>query len=247
MIVIKSTEEIEKIRVAGRIVNAVLNALCNSAKTGITTAELDEMAYEMIIKAKCEPAFKGYKGYPATICASINDQVVHGIPSKKARLADGDIIGFDVGVGFDGYYADAARTVGVGKVSDKARELIDVTRISLEHAIEQAKEGNRVSDISHAVQSYVEDNGFNVVRHFVGHGVGKEIHEAPEIPNFGKPNKGARLMTGMVLAIEPMVNAGGFEVKVLDDGWTAVTKDGSLSAHFEHTIAVTKFKGEILT
>lgn len=247
MIEIKSSEEIEHIRKAGNIVRKALVALSKFARAGVSTKELDEIAEGIIFKEKGTPAFKGYNGYPNAICASVNNSVVHEIPSSKRILKTGDIISFDVGVGFNDYFADAALTIGIGKISDEAKRLIQVARKALYTAIEKTKEGNRVSDISNAIQAFVESNGFNVVRAFVGHGIGRKIHEEPEIPNFGKPNQGARLKEGMVFAIEPMVNAGTCEVEILPDGWTAITKDGSLSAHFEHTVVVRKNKAEILT
>ena len=247
MIIIRSPEEIEHIRAAGRIVSEVLSVLCKKTVAGISTGELDKLAEEYVTARKGRPAFKGYKGYPATICTSVNSSIVHEIPSHSKILREGDIIGFDVGVEVNGYYADAAYTVGVGRISDTAQKLVEVTKVSLSRAIDEAHEGKRLSDISHAVQKYVEANGFSVVRHFVGHGIGKALHEAPEIPNFGPPDKGARLKEGMVLAIEPMVNEGSYEIDILSDGWTAVTSDRSLSAHFEHTVLVKEKKAEILT
>ncbi len=247
MIEIKTPGEIDTMRAAGKIVKQVLTALCNNAVAGKNTAELDIMAEEMIRAAKSRPAFKGYNGYPSTICSSVNNSIVHEIPSRNKVLKDGDIISFDVGAELDGYFADAAMTVGVGEISPKASKLVEVTRKSLEDAITMAVEDNRISDISSAVQKRVESGGFSVVRYFVGHGIGRRLHEPPEIPNFGPPGRGPRLKAGMVLAIEPMVNEGSWEVKILEDGWTAITRDGSLSAHFEHTVVVGKEKAEILT
>lgn len=247
MIEIRSPEEIENIRAAGRIVHKVLSVLCKHAAPGCPTADLNRIAEELITKEGGVAAFKGYKGYPAAICTSLNDSVVHEIPSRQKVLKEGDIISFDVGVGFNGYYADAAVTTGIGRISGTARKLIDVTRKSLDVGIAQAHESNRVSDISCTIQRYVESYNFSVVRFFVGHGIGRALHEDPEIPNFGPPDKGARLKAGMIFAIEPMVNEGSHGIKVLDDGWTAVTQDGALSAHFEHTISITKEKAEILT
>lgn len=246
MIILRSDEEIGHIRKAGRIVALVLDRLAKYAKPGIETRELDRVALEEILKNKGLPAFKDYKGYPANICVSINEGVVHGIPSAR-KIKDGDIVSIDVGVKSGNFFADAAVTVGVGRVSEQARKLMEATEESLYRGIENAKPGNRLSDISANVQKCVEDRGFSVVRSFVGHGIGEKIHEEPEIPNFGKPGRGPRLESGMILAIEPMVNEGGCEIEILDDGWTAVTKDGSLSAHFEHTIAVRNGAAEILT
>ncbi len=246
MIILRSDEEIGHIRKAGRIVALVLDKMRVCAKPGVETRELDRIALEEILKNKALPAFKGYKGYPANICVSINEGVVHGIPSSR-RLKDGDIVSIDVGVQSGNFFADAAITVGVGAVSDVARRLMKVTEESLSCGIMNARPGNRLSDISASVQERVEKEGFSVVRAFVGHGIGDKIHQEPEIPNFGKPGKGPRLESGMILAIEPMVNEGGYDIEILEDGWTAVTKDGSLSAHFEHTIAVREGGAEILT
>jgi methionyl aminopeptidase len=246
MIILRSDEEIGQIRKAGLIVALVLDKMKVHAKPGVETRELDRIALEVILKSEGLPAFKGYKGYPANICVSINEGVVHGIPGKR-KLKDGDIVSIDVGAKYGNYFADAAITVGVGTISDTARRLMKVTEESLCRGIENAKPGKRLSDISASVQEYVEKNGFSVVRSFVGHGIGEKIHEEPEIPNFGRPGKGSRLESGMILAIEPMVNEGSYEVEILDDGWTAVTKDKKLSAHFEHTIAVRDGSAEILT
>jgi methionyl aminopeptidase len=246
MIILRSNEEIGEIRKAGSIIAQTLEKLKSCAKAGTTTRELDEMARIEILRLGGSPAFKGYKGYPGNICTSINEEVVHGIPSARV-LKDGDILSIDIGVKVKNFYADAALTTGVGRISDAAKKLIKVTEESLYRGIENARAGNRLSDISASIQSFVESNGFSVVRAFVGHGIGERIHEEPEIPNFGAPNKGPRLEPGMILAIEPMVNAGTFEVEILEDGWTAVTQDKKLSAHFEHTVAVTKGEAEILT
>jgi methionyl aminopeptidase len=213
----------------------------------VSTADLDELAEKRIRQAGATPAFKGYHGYPATICASINDEVIHGIPSGRRVLNEGDIISIDVGASLDGYFGDSALTLPVGKISEPAAALLRVTEEALYKAIDEAKPGNRVSDIGHAVQKHVEAYGFSVVREFVGHGIGQRMHEEPQIPNYGEPGHGPRLAEGMVLAIEPMVNAGTAAVKVLADGWTAVTRDQSLSAHFEHTVAVTAGEPWILT
>ncbi|NQT23078.1 MAG: type I methionyl aminopeptidase [Candidatus Omnitrophica bacterium] len=246
MIEVKSSDEIERIRIAGRIARKALDALCNNAKIGRSTAELDRIAEDLILKENGTPAFKGYKGFPNATCTSVNESVVHEIPSKRI-LINGDIVSFDVGVGYKGLYADAAITVGIGRISEESRRLIDVTENSLYAGIDTARAEKRISDISHAIQSVVESKGFSVVRVFVGHGIGRKLHEEPEIPNFGEPNRGPRIREGMLFAIEPMVNVGGSDVKILDDGWTAVTRDGSRSAHFEHTIVVTSGKPEILT
>ncbi len=234
-------------RAANALVADVLAELAAMVAPGVTTADLDAKAEQLVRAGGAEPAFKGYRGYPATLCASVNDQVVHGIPSEKTQLVEGDIISLDMGVKLDGFYGDSAVTVGVGRVSDEASTLLRVTRESLEKAIAQVRVGGRVSDIGHAVQEHVESAGFSVVREFVGHGIGSALHEEPQIANYGEPGRGPRLAEGMTLAIEPMVNMGRPAVKVLADGWTAVTKDGSLSAHFEHTVAVTKNGPLVLT
>ena len=247
MIVCRSAAELERMREAGRLVGEVLTELTAAVAPGVSTAELDEIAERRIRQAGATPAFKGYHGYPATICASINDEVIHGIPSGRRVLAEGDIISIDVGAALDGYYGDSAVTLPVGQVSEQAATLLRVTEESLYKAIEQARPGKRVSDIGHAVQRHVEAFRFSVVREFVGHGIGVRMHEEPQVPNYGEPGHGPRLAEGMVLAIEPMVNAGKPAVKVLADGWTAVTRDTSLSAHFEHTVAVTSGEPWILT
>jgi len=247
VIVCRSAAELERMREAGRLVGEVLTELTAAVAPGVSTAELDEIAERRIRQAGATPAFKGYHGYPATICASINDEVIHGIPSGRRVLAAGDIISIDVGAALDGYYGDSAVTLPVGQVSEQAATLLRVTEESLYKAIEQARPGKRVSDIGHAVQRHVEAFGFSVVREFVGHGIGVRMHEEPQVPNYGEPGRGPQLTEGMVLAIEPMVNAGKAAVKVLADGWTAVTRDGSLSAHFEHTVAVTADGPWILT
>jgi len=232
---------------AGRLVGEVLTELAQKVVPGISTAELDEAAERRITAAGATPAFKGYHGYPATICASINDEVIHGIPSGRRVLREGDIISIDVGASLDGYYGDSAITLPVGHVTEEAATLLRVTEDALLKAIDQVRPGGRVSDVSHAVQQHVEAFGFSVVREFVGHGIGQQMHEEPQVPNYGEPGRGPRLAEGMVLAIEPMVNAGKPAVKVLSDGWTAVTRDKSLSAHFEHTVAVTAGAPWILT
>jgi methionyl aminopeptidase len=247
VIVCRSAAELEKMREAGRLVAEVLTELSGLVAPGVTTAELDEAAEQRIRRAGAIPAFKGYHGYPATICASINEEVIHGIPSGRRMLNEGDIISIDVGAALDGYYGDSAITLPVGQVSEQAGSLLRVTEESLYKAIERARPGGRISDIGHAVQQHVEAYGFSVVREFVGHGIGQRMHEEPQVPNYGEPGRGPRLSEGMVLAIEPMVNAGKPAVKVLADGWTAVTRDSSLSAHFEHTVAVTADGPWILT
>lgn len=234
-------------RPANRLVAQVLEALEAAVVPGVTTADLDALAERMVRDGGAVPAFKGYRGFPATLCTSVNAEVVHGIPSPKRVLTDGDIVSIDIGVKLDGFFGDSAVTVPVGKVPDRTKELLTVTRESLERGISQVKVGGRVSDIGHAVQEWVEAHGFSVVREFVGHGIGEHLHEEPAIPNFGSPGRGAKLAEGMVLAIEPMVAMGRHEVRVLGDGWTAVTKDGSLAAHFEHTVAVSADGPLILT
>ena len=231
---------------ACRVVAEVLEGIKSEIAPGVTTKELDGYAESFIVSKGARPAFKGYRGYPASVCTSVNDQVVHGIPSSR-RLKDGDIISLDIGVHYRGFYGDAAVTLPVGNITDEAKRLLSVTDEALSKALEKTEPGVKLSDISFAVQDYVESNGFTVVRNFVGHGIGRELHEEPQIPNFGKPGEGPKLREGMTLAIEPMVNAGGWEVSILGDGWTAVTKDGSLSAHFEHTVALTKDGNDILT
>ena len=239
-------DSIEGIRAAAQVVARALREMGRAVRPGLTTAELDRLAETVIRDCGARPAFKGYRGFPASICPSINEEVVHGMPGERA-LKDGDIIGVDVGAELNGWYGDAARTFAVGAVSDEASRLMRVTEESLMLGIAQARAGNRVGDISHAVQSYVEENGFSVVRDLVGHGIGREMHEEPAIPNYGPPGKGPRLVVGHVLAIEPMVNAGGHAVITRPDGWTVATKDGLLSAHFEHTVAVGPEGPEILS
>lgn len=237
MIILKTPDEIAVMAKASRVVAEVLEVLRSTVKAGITTDELDGLAESEIRLRGAVPAFKGYRNYPKTLCASVNDQVVHGIPSKRV-LKQGDIIGLDLGAIVGGFYGDSAITVAVGGVEERAADLVRITREALALGIEQAIVGNRLSDISHAVQRHVESAGYSVVTEFVGHGIGRQLHEEPQVPNYGKPGQGPRLQPGMVLAIEPMVNMGGAAVRVLDDRWTAVTVDGSLSAHFEHTIAI---------
>jgi methionyl aminopeptidase len=246
VIVCKSPAEIERMRAANMLVADVLAELAAMVAPGVTTSDLDREAERLVRAAGAEPAFKGYRGYPATLCASVNEQVVHGIPSSRA-LNEGDIISLDMGVKLNGFYGDSAVTVPVGRVPDDVAKLLRVTQEALEKGIAQVRIGGRVSDIGHAVQAHVEANGFSVVREFVGHGIGASLHEEPQIANYGEPGRGPRLAEGMVLAIEPMVNMGKSAVKVLPDGWTAVTRDGSLSAHFEHTVAVTKGGPLVLT
>ena len=247
MIICRSVAELERMRDAGRLVAEVLAELAAHVTPGATTADLDRLAEKRIAKAGATAAFKGYHGYPATICASINDEVIHGIPSGRRVLNEGDVISIDVGASLDGYYGDSAITLPVGQVSEETATLLRVTEEALYKAIERARPGGRISDIGHEVQRHVEAYGFSVVREFVGHGIGQRMHEEPQVPNYGEPGRGPRLAEGMVLAIEPMVNAGKPAVKVLADGWTAVTRDGSVSAHFEHTVAVTADGPWILT
>lgn len=244
---LKSGKELGFMREAGAIVAATLHVLSQAAKAGVSTLELDKIAADELAKKKAKPAFLGYHGFPGSLCVSINQEVVHGIPSSKRKLNDGDIVGLDFGCIVGGFYGDAAVTVAVGKVPAATQKLIDVTRESLMMGVDQMRPGNRLGDVSAAVQKHVEANGFSVVRDFVGHGIGRALHEDPPVPNYGKAGAGMRLQPGLVLAIEPMVNAGSAEVLTLADGWTAVTKDGALSAHFEHTVAVTEKGPEILT
>ncbi|MFA5073875.1 MAG: type I methionyl aminopeptidase [Nitrospirota bacterium] len=247
MIILKSRQEIEKIRKAGLVIADVLNSIRSMVREGISTEYLDAFAEQCIRNAGAKPAFKGYRGYPKTLCTSLNNEVIHGIPSKHVVLKQGDILSIDVGAVVDGFYGDAAITVPVGTITDAAERLIQVTEESLYKAIEQAKPGNHLYDISHAVQQHVEINGYSIVREYVGHGIGRNLHEDPQLPNFGEPGKGFLLKPGMVLAIEPMVNAGGCETLLKSDLWTAVTADGSLSAHFEHTVAILNDGPWILT
>jgi methionyl aminopeptidase len=246
-IVIKTAKEVEKMRRAGGIVREVLHAVRAMVKPGATTLDLERVAETMIEEAGAKPAFKGYHGFPCVLCTSLNDQVVHGIPSAKTVLREGDILSVDCGAVIDGYYGDSAITIPVGKVAAGTQRLLQITQGSLERAIETVRPGATLGDVGAAVQEMVEAEGFSVVKEFVGHGIGTHMHEDPQIPNFGQRGRGVRLREGMVLAIEPMVNAGGDAVRVLKDGWTAVTEDGSLSAHFEHTVAVTKDGAAILT
>ncbi|PIU32744.1 MAG: type I methionyl aminopeptidase [Syntrophobacteraceae bacterium CG07_land_8_20_14_0_80_61_8] len=247
MIILKSKREIEKIRKSCRVVAEILARLAEEIVPGVTTWDLTQLSEEWATRLGAVPAFKGYHGFPHALCTSVNEEVVHGIPSRERTVKEGDIISIDFGVVIDGYYGDAALTVAVGRVSDEASRLCEATRESLHQGIAQARVGNRLSDISHAIQAHVEARNFSVVREFVGHGIGRELHESPQIPNYGPPGRGAKLKAGMVLAIEPMINQGGPEVEVLEDRWTAVTLDRSLSAHFEHTIAITDNGPDILS
>jgi methionyl aminopeptidase len=246
VIICKSPVEIEKMRDASALVAEVLAELAGMVAPGISTLELDREAERLVRAAGAEPAFKGYRGYPCTLCASVNEQVIHGIPNKRP-LVEGDVVSLDMGVKKHGFFGDSAVTVPVGRVSEEAQLLLRVTQESLAKGIEQVRLGGRVSDIGHAIQKHVEAHGFSVVREFVGHGIGASLHEEPQIANYGEPGRGPRLAEGMTLAIEPMVNVGKAAVKMLSDGWTAVTRDGSLSAHFEHTVAVTAQGPLVLT
>jgi methionyl aminopeptidase len=247
MIALKSDRELEAMRRSCRVVAQILDEMVRRVEPGVSTGDLDRFAESRCKDLKAKPAFKGYHGFPACVCISVNHEVVHGIPSAKRILKEGDIVGLDFGVSVEGWFGDSARTVRVGTVSEKASQLIEVTRESLYRGAEAARVGNRVFDIGHAVQSYVEPYGYSVVREFVGHGIGKALHEDPQVPNFGPAGKGLPLKAGMVIAIEPMINAGVHTVRVLEDGWTAVTTDRSLSAHYEHTVAITASGPEILT
>lgn len=247
MIVLKTGRELKIMREACRISAGALKVAGEAVEPGVTTEEIDRLAEKYILSQGGVPNFKNYEGYPATACISINNEVIHGIPSAKRKLKAGDIVSIDLGAKFDGYNGDNAATFAVGDVSEEARRLMDVTRESLYEGINAAKAGNRIGDIGHAIQQYVEARGFSVVRTFVGHGVGTDLHEAPEVPNYGNPGRGIRLIPGMTIAIEPMVNAGKAGVSVQPDGWTVLTKDGSLSAHFEHTVAITADGTKIMT
>lgn len=247
MIRIKTLEEIKLMKSAAQIAIKALMAAGSAAKVGVTTSTLDNIVRKTIEEMGATPSFLGYDGFPASACISINNEVIHGIPSKKTVLKDGDIVSIDVGAYKDGYHGDCARTFAVGNISKEAQKLIDVTRQSFYEGIKFAYEGNRISDISNAIEQYTVSNGFSVVRSFVGHGIGKELHETPEVPNYGKAGRGVRLLNGMALAIEPMVNVGCHEVEVLKDGWTVLTKDRKLSAHYENTIVITDKGPEILT
>jgi methionyl aminopeptidase len=247
MIEVKSPREIALMRTGGQILADLMVHLRTGVKPGMSTLEIDEDVAAFIEARGAQPAFKGYRGFPATVCVSINDEIVHGIPSAHRRIKEGDVVSLDLGCIVEGYYADCAFTLALGDVSPRVQALLDVTRESLDHAIGECRPGRRLSDVSHAVQRHVEAHGFSVVRAFVGHGIGRRLHEDPQIPNFGEPGRGPHLRPGMVLAVEPMVTMGGWEVRILDDGWTAVTRDGSLAAHFEHTIAVTEDGPDVLT
>ena len=246
MIFIKNNNEIDLMRKAGKIVAETLLLVEEKVRPGITTAELDRIAEEFITKHGARPSFKGLYGFPASLCISVNEQVVHGIPGGYV-LKDGDIISVDCGANINGFHGDAARTFAVGNISEEANKLINVTKESFFKGIEYAKVGNRLTDISHGIQSYVEASGFSVVRDFVGHGIGRVVHEDPEVPNYGRPGRGPKLVEGMALAIEPMVNVGSYKVKTLSNDWTVVTSDGSLSAHYENTIVILPDGPEILT
>lgn len=247
MVVLKTGRELKIMREACRISAGALKIAGSAVEPGVTTAEIDRLAEKYIRSQGGIPNFKNYEGYPATACISINNEVIHGIPSEKRKIVEGDIVSIDLGAMFDGYHGDNAATFACGDVSEQAKRLMEVTHDALYKGIGAAKVGGRIGDIGHAVQSYVEANGFSVVRQFVGHGVGTHLHEAPEVPNFGNQGHGIRLMPGMTIAIEPMVNIGKPEVKIMPDGWTTLTKDGSLSAHFEHTIAITPDGPQIMT
>lgn len=246
MIILKNDNEIDLMRKAGKLLAETLLLVESKVKPGITTMELDKIAEEFITKHGGKPSFKGLYGFPASMCISVNEAVIHGIPGKYT-LKDGDIVSVDCGVLLNGFHSDAARTFPVGNVSEEALKLIEVTKESFFKGIEKAQVGNNLTDISHEIQKYVEENGFSVVRDFVGHGIGRKVHEDPEVPNFGRPGRGPKLIKGMVLAIEPMVNMGAYHVKTLNDDWTVVTSDGSLAAHYENTVAILPNGPEVLT
>ncbi|ETA81088.1 type I methionyl aminopeptidase [Youngiibacter fragilis] len=247
MIIIKNRIELDLMKKAGQLTGMTLEMIADHIRPGISTQELDALCEEFITRHGAKPSFKNYHGFTGSICASVNEVVIHGIPSRKNILKEGDIISVDVGAYLNGFHGDAARTFPVGDVSEEARKLIRVTEESFFKGIEHAYEGRRLGDISHAIQKHVEDNGFTVVRDFTGHGIGRNLHEDPQIPNYGKEGRGPRLNKGMVLAIEPMVNVGRYNVRILDDNWTTVTEDGKLSAHYENTVAITDGEPEILT
>lgn len=247
MIICKSPDEIEKLRRSGRMVRQVLGEIRERVKPGITTLELEKFVAKRFKELGAKPAFLGYRGYPCCLCASVNEEVIHGIPTDRRTLKEGDIVSLDTGVILDGYYGDSAITVAVGTISESAQRLMKVTEESLELALEKVRLGNRLGDVSATVQEYAEKNGYSVVREFVGHGIGKAMHEEPQVPNFGQRGHGPLLKEGMVFAVEPMLNAGGAAVRVLSDNWTAVTMDGKLSAHFEHMVAVTRNGPDVLT
>lgn len=245
-VTLKSPREIESMRQAGKVVAQTIAALVEAIRPGMKTVDLDDIAVQEIQRLGAKPSFKGYMGFPRTICVSVNDEIVHGIPGEKVIL-DGDLVSLDVGAVVEGFHGDSAVTVGVGKVSPAVTELIDVTREALERGIAAATHGARLGDIGWAVQSFVEERGYSVVREYVGHGIGRALHEEPQVPNFGAPGSGALLRKGMVIAIEPMVNVGGWQTRALEDNWTVVTADGSLSAHFENTLLITEGDAEVLT
>ncbi|MBI4240869.1 MAG: type I methionyl aminopeptidase [Candidatus Rokubacteria bacterium] len=247
MIILKSPREIGLMRAGGQILAEAMERLRDLVKPGVSTLEIDREVEEFIRSRGAKPAFKGYRGFPATICTSINEEVVHGIPSAHRRVKEGDIISLDLGCIVDGYYADCAITMAIGELPPRVQELLTVTEEGLERAIAECRPNRRLGDVSHAVQSHVECHGFSVVRAFVGHGIGQVLHEDPQVPNFGEPGRGPLLKPGMVLAVEPMVTMGSWEVRILEDRWTAVTEDGSLAAHFEHTVAITEDGPEVLT
>jgi methionyl aminopeptidase len=246
MIPLKSKEDLEILRKSGSILAAVMKKIKGLARVGVSTEEIDRVAEELILKADALPAFKGYRGFPASICISVNEEIVHGIPGPR-RLLEGDIVSLDLGVNYRGFFSDSAVTLPVGRISAQKKKLIEVAKCSLAEGVSQAVAGNHLSDISHSIQNFVERNGFSVVRDFVGHGIGVRLHEEPEIPNFGRPHEGPVLRCGMVLAIEPMINVGTWESEILGNNWTAVTRDRMPSAHFEHTVAITEKGPEILT
>jgi len=246
MVKIRTEREINLIAESNKIVSETLDLMSSNVRPGIKTSELDKLAEDFIVSSGARPAFKGYMGFPSTLCISIDDEVVHGIPNEKV-LEEGQIVSIDCGAEKNGYYGDSARTFAVGKIDSKKQDLMNVTQESLMRGIDAAREGNYVSDIGHAVQTYVESHGYSVVRDLVGHGIGTELHEEPQVPNYGKPKQGHRLKIGMCIAIEPMINAGSKEIITENDGWTVKTKDGSISAHFEHTIAITKDGPKILS
>ncbi len=240
MIFLKSESELELMHRANALVHRALESVRRAVRPGVTTAELDELAEQLIVEGGGRPAFKGYRGFPATLCTSVNDEIVHGIPSSKVRLREGDILSVDCGAVVGGYYGDAAITVAVGGISEEALRLVEITRQCLEDAVEQVRPGNRLGDVGAAVQRRAEAAGFGVVREFVGHGIGRSLHEDPQVPNFGRPGTGLQLKPGLVLAIEPMITAGSWRVRIDEDGWTARTEDGTLAAHFEYSVAVTE-------
>lgn len=246
MIPLKSEEDLEMMRESGGRLSKIMRRLQDEIKPGVSTGEINLKAEELILGEGAVSAFKGYKGFPSAACISVNEEIVHGIPGER-RLMEGDIVSLDLGINYQGYYSDAAFTLPVGRVNSRLKKLIEVTRKSFFEGMKVAREGNHLSDISYSIQNFVEKNGFSVVRQFVGHGIGRQLHEEPEVPNFGRPNEGPVLKNGMVLAIEPMVNMGTWESEILENGWTAVTKDRQPSAHFEHTVAITERGPEVLT